>query len=272
MKFLKQITAFCVALACAQAQAGKLEAHKWGDFSTYSLALSWQAGFCKKMSEGGKLPAECNNPPPANKADYLTIHGLWPSLPASLEAKMQGKDAADKMKTWFRYGCSARPLTFPSFGPDKKCAAPAMNFSPAFRAELVKAMPGATDTTCLDRYEYAKHGVCFEFNQEDYFGTMLRFDTQVKGGKFGRFLADNYGKSVSREALTEAFAADFGQESLQGLSLSCSQGVKGSALAELQLVIKSDMVNEPLSAKSFGSNEGRSGNCVGSILIGNWGG
>jgi ribonuclease I len=279
---LQKIKSVAVALSliactsvCTSAWADKLEAQKLADFSTYTLALSWQAGFCQKMADSGKAPGECKNPAPANKADFLTIHGLWPSLPASLAAKMQGKDGQDKdvqakNKTWFRFGCSARPLTYPSFGPDQKCAAPAMQFSKAFQAELVQQMPGATDKGCLDRYEYAKHGVCFAFNHEDYFGTMMRLDKEVKGGKFGQFLASNYGKSVSREAFNEAFAANFGKESLDGLIVACNQSVKGSFLAELQLVLKRETVNDTLSGKSFGSAEGRTGNCVGNFTLGSW--
>lgn len=274
MTLLKRAALALAVLASGAASAGKLEAHKYADFSTYTLALSWQAGFCQSMAgnPGKTPPAECKHLSPANKVDFLTIHGLWPSLPVSLEARIKGKTPGDKMKSWFRYGCSVRPLTFPSFGPDKKCAAPAMNFSPAFHAELLKYMPGANDTTCLDRYEYAKHGVCFEFNHEDYFGAMVALDKQVKGGKFGRFLAANYGKSVTREAFSEAFAADFGQESLAGFAIACSQSIKGSFLAEIQLVLKSSAINDPLSAKSFASADGRTGNCVGSFTIGTWNG
>lgn len=271
---MKRVAMILLALISSAASADKLEAHKYADFSTYTLALSWQAGFCQSMQDSPDRtpPAECKNPSPANKADFLTIHGLWPGLPASLAAKIKGNTPDEKLTSWHRFGCSVRPLTFPAYGGQRVCAAPSMNFSPAFHRELLQFMPGANNTTCLDRYEYAKHGVCFEFSPEAYFGAMMALDQQVRAGKLGKFLAANYGKSVTREAFSQAFAADFGQQSLQGLSIACSHSRKGSFLAEIQLTLKSNAINQPLSAQSFASAQGRTGSCAGSFTIGTWNG
>jgi ribonuclease I len=60
-------------------------------------------------------------------------------------------------------------------------------------AKLNSVMPGAGGNSCLERYEYAKHGVCFGFDPDAYFGTMVRMNQEVKSSPLGQF-PDNYGK------------------------------------------------------------------------------
>ncbi len=50
-------------------------------------------------------PEECRlQQDTANKADFLTVHGLWPGLPKSIAAR--GVDE----RRWMRYGCATRPV------------------------------------------------------------------------------------------------------------------------------------------------------------------
>lgn len=64
------------------ANADELQAQQYGDFTDYVLALSWQTGFCQSQHERRhREPDECRlQKEPANKADFLTVHGLWPGL------------------------------------------------------------------------------------------------------------------------------------------------------------------------------------------------
>ncbi len=71
-----------------------------------SLPLSWQTGFCQSMYDRNRNePEECRlQQDTANKADFLTVHGLWPGLPKSIAAR--GVDE----RRWMRYGCATRPV------------------------------------------------------------------------------------------------------------------------------------------------------------------
>jgi ribonuclease I len=75
---------------------------------------------------------------------------------------------------------------------------------PVGAAKLNSVMPGAGGNSCLERYEYAKHGVCFGFDPDAYFGTMVRMNQEVKSSPLGQFLSDNYGKTVNRSDFDDA--------------------------------------------------------------------
>lgn len=78
------------------ASANDLQAQQYGDFTDYVLALSWQTGFCQSQHERHhREPDECRlQKEPVNKADFLTVHGLWPGLPKSIAASDAGSALA----------------------------------------------------------------------------------------------------------------------------------------------------------------------------------
>lgn len=189
------------------ANADELQAQQYGDFTDYVLALSWQTGFCQSQHERRhREPDECRlQKEPANKADFLTVHGLWPGLPKSIAAR--GVD----QRRWQRFGCATRPIpNRPEVKASRKCSAPAPGLSPDIAAALKEVMPGAGGNSCLERYEYAKHGACFGFDPNAYFGTMIRLDKAIKDSALGQFLADNYGKTVSRAEFDSVVAQMWG--------------------------------------------------------------
>ena len=77
--------AMALSLCLFSAQAEPLKATQYGDFDRYVLALSWQTGFCQSMVERNRNePDECRlQKERDNKADFLTVHGLWPGRSAS---------------------------------------------------------------------------------------------------------------------------------------------------------------------------------------------
>ncbi len=175
------------------ANADELQAQQYGDFTDYVLALSWQTGFCQSQHERRhREPDECRlQKEPANKADFLTVHGLWPGLPKSIAAR--GVD----QRRWQRFGCATRPIpNLPEVKASRKCSAPAPGLSPDIATALKEVMPGAGGNSCLERYEYAKHGACFGFDPNAYFGTMIRLDKAIKDSALGQFLLQDAGQSV----------------------------------------------------------------------------
>ncbi|WP_101743891.1 ribonuclease I [Citrobacter koseri] len=241
--------------------AEPLQAKQYADFDRYVLALSWQTGFCQSQHERDhREPEECRQQKEIpNKADFLTVHGLWPGLPGSVAAR--GVDE----RRWMRFGCATRPIpNLPEARASRKCAAPETGLSLESAAKLSAVMPGAGGKSCLERYEYAKHGACFGFDPDVYFGTMVRLNHEIKHSALGDFLAANYGKRVSRAAFDAAVAQSWGKENVKAVQLSCHGNP--AYLTEIQFSLNAARINDPLSASSFISQP-HPGNCGKQFVI-----
>lgn len=97
-----------------------------------------------------------------------------------------------------------------------------------------------------------------------YFGTMVRLNQEIKESEAGKFLADNYGKTVSRRDFDAAFAKSWGKENVKAVKLTC-QG-NPAYLTEIQISVKADAINAPLSANSF-LPQPHPGNCGKTFVI-----
>lgn len=246
---------FFSALTGASATANTLIPTQYGDFDSYVLALSWQSGFCQSMKERGRrLPTECRlQQEGADKTALLTIHGLWPSLPKSVAAR--GVDN----RRWMRYGCATRPVpNMPEAQSSRKCSLPQPGISASIVDKLNDAMPGAGGNSCLERYEYAKHGACFGFDPDAWSATMIRLSQEVRNSELGRFLAENYGETVSRSDFNRALEKAWGRNSVKAVKLTCHGNP--AYLTEMQINIKAEQINAPLSADSFLA-QSHPGNC-----------
>lgn len=241
--------------------AEPLVAKNYADFDHYVLALSWQTGFCQSQhNRGNREPDECRlQKERPQKRDFLTVHGLWPSLPASIAVR--GVDD----NRWMRYGCATRPVpNMPEAKASRKCAAGETGLSLEMANNLNAVMPGAGGTSCLERYEYAKHGVCFGFDPDAWFGAMVRLNQEIKQSALGNFLQDNYGKRVSRRDFDAAVAQAFGTSSVKAVKLRCSGNP--AYLTELQFAIAATSIDAPLSAKTL-QPQPHPGNCGESFIL-----
>lgn len=258
-----------IAAACAgaflflgqAAQAEPLVAEHYDDFDRYVLALSWQTGFCQSQYDRHhRPPAECGkDKAPTNKASYLTVHGLWPGLPNSIAAR--GVDE----RRWMRFGCATRPVpNLPEVRASRKCAAPETGLSLEMANRLNNVMPGSGGQSCLERYEYAKHGACFGFDPDAYFGTMVRLNDEIKESAIGKFLADNYGKTVSRDQFNAAIARSYGPQSVKAFKLTCNGNP--AYLTEMQIALRASAINDPLSDDSL-LPQPHPGNCGNAFVI-----
>lgn len=262
--FRKDIAAACATtlILCAPlTHADPLSATQYGDFDRYVLALSWQTGFCQSIQDRNhNEPDECRlQKDEADKTNYLTVHGLWPGLPKSIAAR--GVDE----RRWMRYGCATRPVpNMPEARANRKCSAAETGLSLEMANKLNNVMPGSGGTSCLERYEYAKHGICFGFDPDAYFGTMVRLNGEIKQNTLGKFLADNYGKTVSRSAFDSAVAKSYGKESIKAFKLTCNGNP--AYLTEMQIAIKASAINAPLTPGSLLSQP-HPGNCGQQFVI-----
>lgn len=258
MKLMWQNTLILTSLLATShlSQAEELTAKQYADFDRYVLALSWQTGFCQSMHERNRNePAECKTQQEQNdKRTFLTVHGLWPGLPKSVAAR--GVDE----KRWMRYGCSTRPVpNMAEARGSQKCQAPAPALSTDIASKLVGVMPGAGGQSCLERYEFAKHGACFGFNPNAYFGTMVRLNNEFKQSAFGDFLATNYGKVVTRKAFNKALEKSWGNDAVKAVKLTCNGNP--AYLTEMQISLAAAKINSPLNESSFATQR-NPGNCA----------
>ncbi|WMY73311.1 ribonuclease I [Buttiauxella selenatireducens] len=257
MKFICQTTLLTLACAASfHSMAEDLQPKQYGDFDRYVLALSWQTGFCQSMHERNRdEPAECKTQQEQNdKRAFLTVHGLWPGLPKSVASR--GVDE----KRWMRYGCSTRPVpNMAEVRGSQKCQAPAPELSPDIASKLAGVMPGAGGKSCLERYEFAKHGACFGFNPNAYFGTMVRLNSEFKQSAFGTFLAENYGNVVTRKAFNKALEKSWGTEAVKAVKLTCNGNP--AYLTEMQISLDAGKINGPLNESAFAAQK-NPGNCA----------
>lgn len=233
-------------LTGTSSRADTLVPTQYGDFDSYVLALSWQSGFCQSMKERKrKLPTECRLQLASDdKTQMLTIHGLWPGLPASVAAR--GVDN----RRWMRYGCATRPVpNIPEAQGSRKCSLPEPGISPGMADKLSEVMPGAGGSSCLERYEYAKHGACFGFDPNAWSATMIRLNQEVRRSELGQFLAANYGKTISRSEFNRVLENAWGRDSVKAIKLTCHGNP--AYLTEMQISLKAAAINAPLSAASF---------------------
>ncbi|HGY4710131.1 TPA: ribonuclease I [Klebsiella oxytoca] len=259
--FRKDFVALALLLSASQVSADPLIATQYGDFDRYVLALSWQTGFCQSMQDRNRSePEECRlQQEPDNKADFLTVHGLWPGLPKSIAAR--GVDE----RRWMRFGCTTRPVpNMPEAKAGQKCRAAETGLSLEMANKLNGVMPGSGGNSCLERYEYAKHGVCFGFDPDSYFGTMVRLNGEIKQSPLGRFLARHYGQTVSRDDFNAAVAEAYGNQNVKAFKLTCNGNP--AYLTEMQISIKAAAINAPLSVNSF-LPQPHPGNCGKQFLL-----
>ncbi|EHG6169577.1 ribonuclease I [Escherichia fergusonii] len=263
---MKLLRYSCTLLAISllpftSAHADELQPKQYADFDRYVLALSWQTGFCQSQHDRGrKEPVECRlQKETEDKSAFLTVHGLWPGLPKSVAAR--GVDE----RRWMRYGCATRPIpNFPEVRASRKCSSPETGLSLETAARLSEVMPGAGGRSCLERYEYAKHGACFGFDPDAYFETMVRLNKEFKSSAVGEFLVENYGRTVSRSDFDAAIAKSWGSENVKAVKLSC-QG-KPAYLTEIQISLRANQINAPLSASSL-QPQPHPGNCGNQFII-----
>ncbi len=189
-----------------------------GQFDKYVFSLQWAAAFC----EGKPGLPECGDRRPDRfSARNLTQHGLWPDKNGDSTHAYGycGVDdatrALDRAATW--------------------CRMPGLDLSNATRARLAETMPGAA--SCLQNHEWYKHGSCSGFTPEEYFSRASELVAVVAGTKFGRYLTANTGKTVTANALLDAFESDFGAGSRSLLSLNCTKAGGADLLLDVRLTL-----------------------------------
>ncbi|AWN17265.1 ribonuclease I [Salinisphaera sp. LB1] len=210
MRIRIAIATFVLAVAVvATAQADSpLAPKKHADFGHYTLALTWQPGFCAE----GQCAADQNHDV------RLGLHGLWASRPQDLISR--GVAA----RQWWSRGCDFY---------HHSDAAPQLDR--ATRRHLERVMP-QLDRSLLT-HEYDKHVQCFDFDTQRFFATELGLRQRIADSPLGDWLRQHAGQRVARANLRAEFDRAFDTSKTQALQLRCSGPYDSRYLSQLWLTI-----------------------------------
>lgn len=226
----------------ARARVPDLQPAVHGDFDHYTLALTWQPGFC---AEGSCLAATAHASP-------IGLHGLWASLPTSLS------DRGISNPQWWAKGCDYF---------QHSDAAPALPV--AVRQALAVAMP-QTEHDLL-RHEYDKHVQCFGFNTVTFFQTELAMRDAVMETPFASMLIARTGQQVARTDLLDAFAKSFRTDHPRALQLQCHVDHDGTTvLSQLWITIRHDRVADFPAPVSLTDSPVPQDNCPERFTVPGW--
>lgn len=208
------------------------------------LALSWQPGFCETKGPGG--PQECRTQTPDRPdATSLALHGLWPQpngtfycgLSASQEKAV--KDA-------------------------KRSCLPEVALSARTRTELSRVMPGAT--SALDRYEWAKHGLCYSTTAEEYFAESVSLVDQINATGVATLFADHIGQELSLARIREAFDAAFGAGAGERVQIGCRKVGDRLLIVDVWVELKGEITPDRPIAELILAAPTVSSRCDGGIV------
>jgi ribonuclease I len=244
------LPAFCGASGDIDLAPGR-----YADFSKYVLSISWQPTFCQSqyvnltVDPNRSLPLECN-PQVENedKTRFFTVHGLWADLPLSIGKLIN--DAPDKLSEWRKKGCALVDGNPPA-DAEKKCTPEGLRLRNDVRSRLLKDMPGSNNVSCLEQYEYAKHGVCFAFDPNNYFGAMMELLAKFRQSQVAKYIGDNYGVAVRLDDVLMRLRQSFGESAVESFSFLCKGIGTASYLEEIQVSIKKESISAGLVPNAF---------------------
>ena len=226
-------------------------------FAEYTYALIWEPGAC--LTRDALAGPDCATRTPRDvRSRQFSLHGLWASTPAELQAQQMPDPV------WWRYGCywyrpgHAIPAGF--------CSNAALDLPAALQARLWRAMPAAQ--RCLDRHEYFKHAQCFGFRPAPFFGRALDMLDAVNASAFTAWIRAHAGQTVSRGAVRAAFRRGFGPDSRHALELRCGRrpgAAQADVLVQAWMTVRAGRLARFPAPDSFG--HGRRGNCPARIFI-----
>lgn len=210
MRIHLAIATVLIALASvAPAQADSpLSPNKHGDFGHYTLALTWQPGFCAE----GQCDANQNHD------IHIGLHGLWASRPQDLISR------GIAAQQWWSRGCD--------FYHHSE-AAPQLD-GPTQR-NLERVMP-QLDPSLLT-HEYDKHVQCFDFDTRQFFATELDLRQRIAGSPLGDWLRKHAGQRVARADVLAEFDRAFDTRKTEALQLRCSGPDDSRYLSQLWFTI-----------------------------------
>lgn len=225
-----------------------LAAPQHGDFGHYTLALTWQPGFCT-----GPEGSSCQADQP--KTPLIGLHGLWASRPSDLIK------AQVPVTTWWRKGCSLY---------EGDAASPPPTFSKALSHRLSEVV--AHTHSDLVAHEYSKHVHCFGMDGEQFFSVASQLRDRFEQLPSARHLTAESGMVIEKADLTRQIEADTGPLPERGVQFQCNKTPQGqSVLAQVWFTLKPDSLSSFPKTDAFMSSPQVQDNCPARFLVPQWG-
>ena len=225
-----------------------IQAPRHGDFKHYTLALTWQPGFCLLHGQN-----TCKSDQP--QTPLIGLHGLWASRPSDLIKNHQD------VTIWWKKGCSiyadAAPMP----------TVPALSSGLSTRLSSVVAhLPSD-----LVAHEYAKHASCFGMNAEQFFTVAATLRDRFAALPASTQITAKAGQVISKSELQTLIQTDTGPLPEKGLQFQCNKDSTGRmVLAQLWFTLKPEKLGEFPHASSFISSPWEQDNCPTHFLLPNW--
>jgi ribonuclease T2 len=208
----------------------------------YLLSVSWQPAFCEAHSSKKECKSETET---SYEASHFALHGLWPQPNGRFYCgvSFEEKNKAES-KNW--------------------CGLSELKIDDSLRSRLAQQMPGAQ--SCLDRYEWTKHGSCYNGKpQQAYFEDSVSLMDQLNASEAQKLFAANVGKKLTAAQIRAAFDQSFGAGAGEKVKISCKQDGSRNLIVELQIPLKGDLSGGHL-ADALKAAKGRGTGCKEGIV------
>ncbi|GAN61668.1 hypothetical protein ACI01nite_24620 [Acetobacter cibinongensis] len=224
-----------------------LAAPQHGDFGHYTLALTWQPGFCS-----GPKGNSCNADQP--REPLVGLHGLWASRPSDLIKTNV------PVTTWWQKGCAL-------YTPGATLPAPHLSAPLTQRlAELV----AHTHSNLVD-HEYKKHVQCFGMDGEQFFTAAATLRDRFASLPAARYLESSAGQVITKTDLSQRIQADTGALPDRGVQFQCNKDAQNrTILSQIWFTLKPDHLSSFSRAEAFLSSPQLQDNCPARFLVPEW--
>lgn len=224
-----------------------LDVPQHSDFGHYTLALTWQPGFCS-----GPKGMTCNADQPHDP--LIGLHGLWASRPADIIK------AGVPVTTWWQKGCAlysaeTHPTTF------------------GLSAELAQKLSEIVAHThsSLVEHEYKKHVQCFGMNEEQFFTAAAALRTRFASLPSARKLEELSGQTITKTELVKRLRDDTGPLPARGVQFQCNKTAQGeTVLSQIWFTLKPSGLTQFPNASAFMSSPQEQDNCPAQFLLPQW--
>lgn len=171
------IVMMCPVNCCSQ---GTADCRQPDRYDGYTLALTWQPGFCEHVRGSDRKPECVAMATGRLTINHLTLHGLWPnSRSCGLE-----------------YG---------------HCPGPPLRLRRQTIDALKPWMPSWYFSSDFGAYQWRKHGVCqTRLEDDDYFRKAIDAVRTVNDSEAGQYLRQHVGGAISKRLFLNKITEEVG--------------------------------------------------------------
>ncbi|MDG6094056.1 ribonuclease I [Acetobacter sp. AN02] len=216
-------------------------------FGHYTLALTWQPGFCN-----GPHGPSCT--PDQPRTPLIGLHGLWASRPPELIRNNT------PVTQWWQKGCAL-------YEPDQPVQHPAL--SPETADALNRLVPRTQSD--LTAHEYSKHVRCFGTDPERFFQVAIALHDRFTSLQAAHSLDAAAGTTISRQDILNRITAGTGPVPDRAIQFRCENTTEGRPqLTQIWFTLRPDALSDFPHSQAFMSSPQMQDNCPARFLLPAW--